>query len=674
MPYDADVLIIGAGPAGLGAAVISSRCGMKTMVAEAYGVPGGMAVIAEVQPFMLSFYNGEDLDRPVYQEWMNAMRKYQNADALELIQRDKGYAKRNINKEIAALSAEDMLLKENVQMLYHHRLTGVKMLNGNIESVELHSKSGFKNFRARIYIDCTGDGDLAALANCRYDMGNENGNCQPMTLCFKLGNVHVPYVDHPGGALNLIDPQWRKELNQRYLQAVKDGKLHCDREDVLLFPFRVQSGDIIHFNTTRVVKHSGIDGKELSDAEIEARRQMREIFFWLRDEIAGFEKAEILSMGIQIGVRESRRIKGLMTLTKDHFEAAAKFPDAIARSNYHIDIHSPDGSGTYRQSMPPGEYYEIPYRCIVPEDCGNLLIGGRPISADMAMHSSLRVMPTAISIGQAAGCAAAMAVNENTAPRNLDGTKIRQKLKKLGAFLTLALAVFAGNLNAQTPDTVLSKHSGRMFFTRHAQRATVQAPSYDPPLTPLGRKQTELLAAELKKRNFQGIIYASPYRRTLETAAIIAEATNSKIVPLAGLQEYVSHAGYPRVQVRTFKELQKEFPLLTGSTLPDQWALKGPETLLDVKKRVEKLLQALPAKPEKVDWLFVTHGAVVKGAYLLSIDYNSGKLPSMPMNWNCCLSEYNFTPNGKLQLVTLFDVSFLPKDMITSNEKKFSGN
>ena len=435
MQYDADVLIIGAGPGGLGAALMSARAGMKTVLVEAYGVPGGMAVIAEVQPFMISYHAGRELDAPVYPEWKKAMQKYLTCDAVALINKDQGYAPRNICKDAAALAAEDLLLDAGVEILYHHRLVDVCM-NGNcIESVTLHSKSGMEKLRARMYVDCSGDGDLAALAGCRFDMGDENGNCQPMTLCFKLGNVHVPHVDNPYGSLNLIDPEWRKNLNERYCEAVKDGRLHCEREDVLLFPFKIQSGNIIHFNTTRVVKHSGINGRELSKAEIEARRQMRELFFWLRSEIPGFENAEIISMGVQIGVRESRRIKGIFTLTKEHFDNAAKFPDAIARSNYHIDIHSPEGSGTYRQRITDGEYYEIPYRCTVPADCDNLLVGGRPISADMAMHSSLRIMPTAISIGQAAGCAAAMAIKADAAPRDLDGVAVRNELKKMGALL-----------------------------------------------------------------------------------------------------------------------------------------------------------------------------------------------------------------------------------------------
>ena len=669
MQYDTDVLVIGAGPAGLGAAIMSARSGMKTMVAEAYGVPGGMAVIAEVQPFMISSHQGSDLDYPVYQEWKKAMNKYLSAAALELRNSDKGYAPRNINKEIAALAAEDLLLAAGVKVLYHHQLVDVEVEKHNIKSVTLHSKSGMEKISARIYIDCTGDGDLAALAGCQFDMGDENGNCQPMTLCFKLGNVHIPHINKDE-ALNLIDPEWRQQLNEQYNKAVQDGILHCDREDVLLFPFKIQSGNIIHFNTTRVVKHSGINGKELSEAEIEARRQMRELFFWLRKEVKGFENAEILSMGVQIGVRESRRIHGLFTLKKEHFDHAAKFPDAIARSNYHLDIHSPNGSGTYRQRIAAGEYYEIPYRCIVPADCDNLLIGGRPISADMAMHSSLRIMPTAISIGQAAGVAAAMAVSEKSSPRKLDGVSVRQKLKQLGALLTLVLALTGFNLPAAAGNGDLSQHSGRVFITRHGQRAAIKAPDFDPPLTADGRSQAELVAGELAKRKFSGKIYASPYRRTLETASIIARKLNAPLYVAPLVQEYVKHQGKARTLARPLKMLKAEFPLIRTENMADDWLLQGPETPQTVIARIVKQMQLLPAKKAAEDWLFVTHGAVTKGFQLYCIDYRGNVWPKMPMNWNCSLSEYKFIPGGKLQLIQLFDVSFLPEDLITSNERR----
>ncbi|MBQ6470520.1 MAG: FAD-dependent oxidoreductase [Victivallales bacterium] len=668
---ETDVLVIGAGPGGLGAALMSARSGQQTLVAEAYGVPGGMAVIAEVHPFMVSSVNGQDLDAPVYPEWKAAMRRYLTPQANAMIERDGGYAPRSINKAAAALAAEDLLLSAGVRMLYHHRLVDTEMEGRNIRACILHSKGGLRRVRAKMYIDCTGDADLAASAGCRFDVGDEHGRCQPMTLCFKLANVQAKYTDE-GKALRLLDPEWRKMLDEKYQNAVRSGRVHCEREDVLLFPYSVGGNGVLHFNTTRVLRLSALDGDELAQAEIEGRRQLRELLFWLREDVPGFAEAELLSMGIQIGVRESRRVKGIFTLTREDFERAAKFPDAIARSNYHIDIHSPDGSGTYRQSLPPDEYYEIPYGCIVPEDCDNLLIGGRPVSSDMAVHSSLRIMPTAISLGQAAGCAASLAIQEKKAPRNLNGTAVRACLCRMGAMLGSLLLFLAAPLlgGEKTTAEPWSIHSGRVFIVRHGQRDKPLPPAYDPLLTADGRRQATLAGKELKRRGFRGVIWASPYRRTLETATLIAHELGDPPIHLAPLsQEYCRHPGKPNVLPRSLAEMKAEFGLLQGTEEIGDWRLSGPEDLLAVKMRVARMLEKMPPKPETQDWLFVTHGAVIKGFHLLSVGYMGGKLPDMPMNWNACLSEYRFFPGFMPLLVSLFDVGFLPDELTTSNER-----
>ena len=241
-----------------------------------------------------------------------------------------------------------------------------------------------------------------------------------MTLCFKLSHVDKSRVD-------------RKKVQELYRKAQADGRIECKREDVLMFGY--YDDDIVHFNTTRVLGKSAIDALQRSEAELEGRRQMRQFVDWLRSEVPGFEHAMIHSMAAEIGVRESRRIKGRAYLTREDFLKRSKFPDAIARCNYPIDIHSVTGAGTECVFMPKSEYYEIPFGCIVAADVDNLTVGGRPISVSHDLHASSRVMPPACTVGQAAGLAAAMASRRGISSSELKGVEVRKRLTELGAWL-----------------------------------------------------------------------------------------------------------------------------------------------------------------------------------------------------------------------------------------------
>ena len=285
-----------------------------------------------------------------------------------------------------------------------------------------HTKAGLRAVLARTFVDATGDGNLAVAAGCRYEIGDrENGLCQPMTLCFKLSHVNPEACS-------------REEVQRLFEEAKAAGVIDTCREDLLRFGYYDE--DIVHFNATRVIGKSPLDPLERSLAEEEGRRQMRQIVDWLRNSVPGYEQARIHSMGSEIGVRESRRIRGLAYLDADAFRDRARFPDAIARCNYPIDIHSATGSGTKIVAMGVNEFFEIPYGCIAAADVDNLLIAGRPISVSHEIHASTRVMPPACSIGQAAGAAAALSVRENTDPCRLDGRMVRRELIARGAALS----------------------------------------------------------------------------------------------------------------------------------------------------------------------------------------------------------------------------------------------
>jgi hypothetical protein len=411
--HEADVLVIGGGPGGIGAAVAAAREGARTLLVEHYGFLGGMASAGEVNPFMSNHASGESLDKGIFEEWLSRMQTYGSP---------KG--SRTFDPLHARLAAEDLCKEAGVELLFHHRVAHVESQGRLIQGVVLHSKSGLTGAAAKIYLDSTGDGDLAALSGCDFEYGHPGSTfVQPMTLCFKLRLSPEAVAAHGEPFTN----ENRALIQKTYLSAKAENRLvDCPREDVLYF--RAVAADVVHFNSTRVVKKSPINGADLSAAEFEARRQMRALADLLRAEVPCFKGSEFFSIGAQIGVRESRRVKGLAYVTRADVEKHAKYADGIARVNYPIDIHSPTGAGTELVHLPKDAWYEIPYGCLVPKDRDNLLMACRAISVDHAVHSSVRVMPPVVSLGQAAGTAAALCLKQSCAPKDLDGKDVKQAL------------------------------------------------------------------------------------------------------------------------------------------------------------------------------------------------------------------------------------------------------
>ena len=416
---ETDVLVIGGGPGGMSAAVMAARQGCRVMLAESSGGPGGMAYLGEISPFMSNHLNGSSLDAPLYVEWNRKMWELEGRPLEEFS--DDVKENLPLSKEIAMLSAEALLEEAHVECLYHHDFFDVVVEDGRISAALFFSKSGLCAIRAKMYVDATGDGDVAWRAGCPYEFGNAEGYGQPMTLCFKLTDVDIPRMPS------------REEINRLYDEAKAAGELDCPRENLLWF--MAPGNNSIHFNTTRIVKKCGFEGKDLSDAEKEGRRQMLEIIRFLRRRVPGFERARLLSVGSRIGVRESRRILGLHYQTVEDFKQCRKYSDSIARVVYHVDIHNPAGSGTSFMRLPPGEWYELSIRSLVPQKCRNLLMGCRAISVDHVLYSSLRIMPVVCSIGQAAGMGAAMAVTLGVYNDGINSVEVHDRLVKAGARL-----------------------------------------------------------------------------------------------------------------------------------------------------------------------------------------------------------------------------------------------
>ena len=418
-----DVVVVGGGFAGVGAAIAAAREGKKVRLIEKYNALGGAAVYDLVNPFMR------------YWAWKDDNRKEKImlsagifAEIVDKIAEMGGFrdpGRTHFNDEYLKVILNRMALDAGVELLYQTSVVGVKMNGKKIEAVTVSNVSGTYDIYADQFIDATGDANLAYLAGFPYKVGRESdGLCQPMTLCFRVANVDLTGTDYVS---------LKTEMNTLYKALKEEGKISNPREDILMF--RTTVDDIMHFNTTRVVKHDPTNAEDVTKAEIIAREQIFELYNLLRDRIPAFKNAVLISSGIQIGVRESRMIVGEHTLNKDEMLAYTKFEDGIAACNYDIDIHSPDGAGTSHFYFPAGTYYTIPYGCLVPKESENLLVAGRCISTTHEAQASIRIMPTVCTIGEAAGVAAAIACSDKVGVKQVDIKKLRDTLRNKGAIV-----------------------------------------------------------------------------------------------------------------------------------------------------------------------------------------------------------------------------------------------
>jgi hypothetical protein len=227
--------------------------------------------------------------------------------------------------------------------------------------------------------------------------------------------------------------QWRgvHGLWDLVRQASAAGDLDLAREDILFFGTPHERE--LSVNSTRVTGALGTSVWDLTRAEWQARRQMRQIAAFLRKYVPGFERSYVAQSGVTIGVRETRRVAGDYALTAQDILGAQKFDDAIARGTYPIDIHNPQGKGTLLMRLPAGEWYDIPLRCLLPQRVDRLVVAGRCISGTHEAHSSYRVMPIAMATGQAAGVCAALAAREGKAVRDVPAAAVQAELRRQGA-------------------------------------------------------------------------------------------------------------------------------------------------------------------------------------------------------------------------------------------------
>ena len=404
-----DLIVVGGGISGVAAAVSAAREGLSVLLLEKFGSLGGAMSNSLVFPFMsyrVRGTNGRLTSEGIFTEMRERKEKYNDA-----------------NWETYKLVFDDMVSESGVDVLFHVTAFESVIEDRRIKSLKVATKSGVMEFFADFFIDASGDGELIAMSGCDYQLGRESdGFCQPMTTCFRMSGVDVKkYLEE------------EPILQEKYKKLREEGKIENPRENLLVFPGMDEG--ILHFNTTRVIKHDPTNPFDVSRAEILARRQVMEMVNFMKENSSAFEHASLVSIANHIGVRESRKLKGVHILTADELKSCKDFEDTIAIGKYDIDIHNPTGTGTYIYKMKEGEYYRIPYRSLLPKEYDNMLVAGRCLSADHEAHSAVRIMPICACMGEAAGVAIALAYKTGKNTHTVDVQTLRAKLLEKGAAL-----------------------------------------------------------------------------------------------------------------------------------------------------------------------------------------------------------------------------------------------
>jgi glycine/D-amino acid oxidase-like deaminating enzyme len=434
---DTDVLVCGAGAAGVAAAVTAARQGRRVTLVERYGFCGGGAVAGLSGTVCGLYQASDDPSAPPRQV------VYGFADEFVRLLAARGgltppmrYGKTytRVHDPLVWREAADQLLREaGVQVIFHAVVIGVLQDGDRVAGAAVWSKQGRIEIRAGITVDASGDADVVAMAGLPSFVGDQ-GRVQNPTMIFRLGGVDTARFLAAYGA-DTIMPEPVSELLRRH----HGHGYFLPRAKIWLFT-TTRPGELL-CNCTRVIGADGrelntLDARDFTDAELEGRRQVREYARFFRDHLAGCEASYVVDTGVQAGVRQTRQVQGVATLANADVLAGRKFVDAIARSPWPIELHA---GAKPRVEWLLDDWYEVPYGCFVPERGESLLVAGRCLSAQHEAVASARVTAQCFAYGHAIGHAAAMCLESGLAPRALDGRDVRDRLDRDGAALGAAL-------------------------------------------------------------------------------------------------------------------------------------------------------------------------------------------------------------------------------------------
>ncbi len=429
-----DVLVCGGGPAGIGAAIAAARAGAATLLVENLGCLGGTGssgLMNRLGPY-------HDQEKMIVGGIpMEVLRRLVARNAA-IMPRPVVWSRETNNRpeywaafdpEALKIVLDTMTEEAKVKILFNARVAGTIVEDGRIQGVFIESKSGREAVLAKIVVDATGDGDVAAWAGAPFEKGRpQDGWTQPITVMHEVHNLDREkarrFLAEQREKL-IADARARGETIPRFITAGTDNFLRADET---------------YYNQDHVHGADGTNVEDISKAWLAARKTIWQEFDFVKKRVPGYENASIAQTAALLGVRETRRIMGEYLLTAEDVLESRKFPDAIARYACYVDLHRvgrPGKESPLEQKIPkPGSSYDMPYRCLVPRKIENLLVAGRCFSATHEALASARPMPSCMAMGQAAGVAAAMCAEKGVAPRKLDTAALRKNLIGQGASLS----------------------------------------------------------------------------------------------------------------------------------------------------------------------------------------------------------------------------------------------
>lgn len=427
---ETEILVLGGGPSGIAAATAAARTGARTMLLEKYGFLGGMGTAAMVTNFcgLHASINGsvQQVVRGIADDILERLDRLDGLREPHPVKATGGghdIAAQAYDTSAYKMAADDLLLSAGVDIRFHSFAVGVAMDGPRIDAVLVETKSGRKAIKAEMFIDCSGDGDLAYWAGAECEKGDATGFMAYPTTMFRVANADDEKIQNEGKP-NLT--QLIAEAGDDYDLPRKTGVLGSQPH---MGEWRV--------NLTQISRDGApIDGSDWNDlgyAETEGRRQSQEYFRFLKDRVPGFENSYLLETAPQIGIRETRRIVGEYVLTKDDVLSCRDFDDSIGCNGWPLEQHL---EGNAKWTFLGGRgYHQIPYGTTLPVGVENLLVAGRCASTTPEGQASLRVSGPCFAMGQAVGTAAEMARRGDVMPAEVDRQALKIQLVADGAFI-----------------------------------------------------------------------------------------------------------------------------------------------------------------------------------------------------------------------------------------------